>query len=579
MNPSRSPLARRVLDWLPEILFVGVTTAVGIWAGGRWLDPSGDPGFSWSLAYRLAEGDVLYRDVYLAYTPLTPYLLAALGRMFDFSAGFVVGSSWSTAIVAGLLLLRCARPFLSSVERIAVAALILACSLWVPGPGRLVFPYYPGVAQALALALGAMLVVRNPRLSIRTQCGFAGLLCGLSFLAKQEIGVAALIALLVSFLLRPRELLRRGLPLTAAFAAVALTALGIILLAPGVTLDSLRNNNHLWPLDLVPPGDLNRLFRVAGGTFAVGWAYEVRQTAWSFLLQVGLLASAGLLAARARRLSDWLPVFGLASLLLAWWAVESFRFSARAPVELSCAISFAVAALAVGARQLEGREHIVAIGTFAGLAGLRAIFSRSLSGPFDGPAHLGASLTWVIFLCVLVPRVLVPGARGSAYLRRMMTTFLLISGGYGAARGAENLRFPWRVPVPTMRGTVFLDPSRARFLRSLSREIRPGDKVLVLPEINAVDVLFAGRSVSPLEDHLPGWLDLRVEDDLLRRFRAVPPETVVLFNRPLQEFGYSRFGERYGERIAKWIEENYRPVLSERVGSVLRPRSGPAIRQ
>ena len=124
---------RWVIEWLPELIFVAASSVGGIWAGGRWLDPTGDPGFAWSLAYRLAEGDVLYRDVYLAYGPFTPYLLAGLGRLFQFSAGYLVVSNWIAAVVAGVLLLRCGRPFLSTLERITAAGLILAFSLWAPG--------------------------------------------------------------------------------------------------------------------------------------------------------------------------------------------------------------------------------------------------------------------------------------------------------------------------------------------------------------------------------------------------------------------------------------------------------------
>lgn len=575
MRHHRSPVVSRVLDWLPELLFLAVTTAVGLWAGGRWLDPTGDPGFGWSLAYRLAEGDVLYRDVYLAYGPLSPYLLAGLGRLFEFSAGYVVFSSWIAAVVAGVLLLRCGRPFLSTLERIAAAGLILALSLWAPGPGRLVFPYYPGVVHALALSLGAILVVRSARLSVRAQCGFAGLLSGLAFLAKQEIGLAVLIALLASLVLRPNELFSRGAPTIAAFATVVVVALGAILLVSGATLHSLRNQNHVWPLDPVPPSALNHLFRLAAGMKPTDWAFDVRKAAWCLLVQVGLLGSAGLLAARARKLSHWLPVLGLAFALLSWWAVERFRFSTRAPVALSSAVAFLVAAFAVGERRLENREHLVAIGTFAGLAGLRAVFSRTLSGPYDGIAHFATSLTWLLFLCVFAPRILAAEPRAATYARRMTGILLLVTAAYGALVGAEHLRFARGEPVRTLRGTIFLDPTKASFFRSLSREIRPGEKVLVLPEINAVDVLFGARSVSPLQHHLPGWLDLPLENELLRRLEASPPEAVVLFDRSLHEFGVLRFGDGYGQRIARWIEQNYRPVLSERAGSVLRRKTRP----
>jgi hypothetical protein len=493
--------------------------------------------------------------------------------LFDFSAGFVTASGWIAAVAAGVLLLRCVRPYLSTLERIAAAFVVLAFSIWAPGPGRLVFPYYPGVVHALALATGAILVVRDPRLSVRAQCTFAGVLGALAFLAKQEIGVAVLIAILASFVLRPREALSRAARTTAVFVIVSCGVLEGILLFSGVDLAALRNPNHFWPLDPVPPEALNSLFRLAAGMSEPAWAFDVRQAAWCLLAQVGLLAAAGLLAARARMRAHWLPVLGLGIALSAWGAIEGFRFSTRAPVALSTSVAFVVAALALVDRRLEKREPIVAIGVFAGLAGLRAVFSPTLSGPFDGTAHFATSLTWLLFLLVIAPRLLAPEPRAAAYARRMTAVLLFLSAGFGAFAGADHLRFSWREPVSSPRGTIFLDSPKAAFYRSLSREIRPGESVLVLPEINAVDVLFRARSVSPLQDHLPGWLDAPLEEEVLGRLEARPPEAIVLFDRSLHEFGVLKFGDRYGERIASWIEKNYSPVLSRRGGSVLRRKS------
>ena len=572
MTRGRSPFAPRLSEWFPEIFFVAVTTAAGIWAGGRWLDPTGDPGFAWSLAYRLAEGDVLYRDVYLAYGPLSPYLLAGLGRLFDFSAGWFLASNWVAAVTAGVLLLRCGRPLLSTTERLAAAGVILAISVWAPGPARLVLPYYPGVVHALALSLGALLVVRSSRLSTGAGSSIAGLLAGFAFLAKQEIGVAALLAALAPLLARPRELLSRGVRTAASFVVVVGAAFAAILLVPGVTLQALRHSNHLWPLDPAPPEALGTLFRLAAGMSEPGWPFDVRQAAWCLLVQVGLVAVAGLLAVRARKISHWIPVLGLAAVLLAWWAVEGFRFSTRVPVALSAIVAFAVASFGLFARRLEHREELLAIGTFAGLAGLRAVFSPTLSGPFDGPAHFAASVTWILFLCVLVPRYLAPEPRAAAWTRRLTAVLVFATATFGAIAGAQHLRFPWREAVSTARGTVFLDLVDASFFRGLSREIRPGEEVLVLPEINAVDVLYRARSVSPLLDHIPGWLDARVENLLISRLGKTPPEVVVCFERSLYELGASRFGDGYGERVAAWLEERFRPVLVQRAGTILRRR-------
>src|SRR4029453_10188233 len=117
-----------------EILLLLVTTGAAISARGRWIDPIGDIGTWWSAIYRLADGERLYRDVHpLQFGPLSPYLLAAGARTFGASSAYMAAACWIAAIAAALLLLRCARPFLSTVERTALAGLAMAVGLLAPG--------------------------------------------------------------------------------------------------------------------------------------------------------------------------------------------------------------------------------------------------------------------------------------------------------------------------------------------------------------------------------------------------------------------------------------------------------------
>jgi hypothetical protein len=40
MRPNPPFRVRRVVvEWLPEFISTGITTTVGLWAGGRWLGP------------------------------------------------------------------------------------------------------------------------------------------------------------------------------------------------------------------------------------------------------------------------------------------------------------------------------------------------------------------------------------------------------------------------------------------------------------------------------------------------------------------------------------------------------------
>jgi hypothetical protein len=565
-----------VIEWLPELIFVVASSIGGLWAAGRWLTPIGDPGFSWSLAYRLAEGDLLYRDVYLAYSPLSPYLFAAVGHLFRFSATWMILSNWVAAILAGVLLLRCGRPFLTTLERIATGGLILAFSLWVPGDGRLVLPYCPEVVHALILSLGALLVMGSSGLPESTRSWLAGLLGGLAFCFKQEIGLAVLIALLASLLIGGRTSFARGVRIAAGFAAVV--SLAAIFVMSSASLDTLRERNHLWPFDLIPPAEWKRVLRIAAGMRPVGWLHEVGHAFWGLLVQLVLLAYFGLLTARERKFWYWTPVTVLAVVLLGWWVFEDFSLTIRTPVALSSAVAFLAAAIAIAepGREKTERAQLVALGIFAGLAGVRAVFSASIHAHFDGPAHFATSLTWVLFLCVSAPRILARAPKATLYARRLTAILLLVGAWYGALRGVQSLRFPSRESVETPRGTVFLDHWNASFYRMLSKGLKPGEKVLVLPEINAVDVLFGVRSVSPLLFHIPGWLDPPFEKELIRRFEANPPDAVVLFNRPLHEFGVARLGEGFGELLSDWVSRNYQPVAKLRSGSLMRRRTASA---
>src|SRR5215813_12088835 len=134
----------RLLGWLPEIALVGVTTAAGLWAAGRWIEPVGDPGIWWSTIYRLANGETLYRDIYLQFGPLSPYLLSLGVRLFGATASYLLLATWIPAIAAALLLLLAARETLNMIERLALAGLLLSESIFAPGMARLVYPYAPG---------------------------------------------------------------------------------------------------------------------------------------------------------------------------------------------------------------------------------------------------------------------------------------------------------------------------------------------------------------------------------------------------------------------------------------------------
>jgi hypothetical protein len=564
---QRDPSLRdRLLDWSPEIALVVATTAGGLWAAGRWVDPVGDPGIWWSAFYRLANGEKLYRDVYLQFGPLSPYLLSFGARLFGASASYFLIASWLPAIGASLLLLRAARPALSLLERFAVAGLLISESLFVPGPGRLVFAYAPASVQALLFSVAAFLLSTGSARASKFY--LAGSLAGLAFCSKQEIGLACLAAILASALVRRRGLGQSARSL-AAFSAVSV--LGAVFVFSSAPVDVLRDRSHLWPLAFVPPEPWNHLYRWVAGVSILRWEVLVLRWAWLGLACVALSAVFGLLMGREKKPIRWVPAAAVIAVLLFSWPREGIpRSEGFHPVALSAGVAVLSAGLAFLSPGLAGRASMLALSVFAGLIGARAAFGTERFGPYSGIAHFSTAFTWVLFLCVLVPKFLLRGERAAAWTRRAWAAALLIVAGVDAVAGLESLKERSKEIVRTPGGRIAVSASLAPFFRAIGSNVRRGESIWVLPEINGVDALFHARNISPYPSHLPGWLDEEAEVELIHFVERHPPDVVVIFDRSVKEYGVADFGEGYDRLLSEWVERNYSVVEAMPAGRILR---------
>jgi len=570
-RPPSAPF-QKGREWFPELLLLLVTTGAGLWARGRWIDPVGDVGTWWSATYRLANGEQLYRDLYLQFGPLSPYLLAFGARIFGASATYMAAAFWIAAIAAATLLLRCARPFLSLLERVALVGLILGISVFAPGPGKLVFPYAPGAVHALALSLAALLFIRPGRRSLEIRAWLCGLLAGLAFSAKQEIGLACLVALIASaYLTQARRLAWIGRVLAGFCVPAILAALLVLSSAP---VRSLREESHVWPLAPAPPDSWVYLYRLVGGFADTQWAPVILESFGQLFWSIALFAVVGLLITRERRPSRWLWTAIPLSGLVVWWALNRFEWrTGFHPISLSMAIAILVVIAALAMRQLPERGFLLALGAFAALLGARTAVSTQVAGPYSAVAHFASALTWIVFLCIVAPRVFSNSEKAGAVMRRFIGVAVLAVSWQGAFSGIRSLQGDWREEIETRRGPVFVDARLAPFFRVLAQNLRPGERIWVLPEINAVDALFETGNVSPYLSHMPGWLDEKAEVKLLERVEVNPPDTVALFARDTREYGVEPFGRGYDRLLAEWIARNYSAVETIRSGSILRRRA------
>src|SRR5262249_24510118 len=143
-----------------------------------------------------------------------------------------------------------------------------------------------------------------------------------------------------------------------------------------------------------------------------------------------------------------------------------------------------------------------------------------------------------------------PGDPAARFTRLVWAIVLFPVVCLGAAIGIYSLGSSAYRPVDTPRGRIWAPAETAELYAVAGREIRPGERVLALPETNAVDVLFEARSASPFVLMMPGWLDARGEEQLIRKFETEPPDVIVVFQRPTWEYGVAPFSQGFGPLLA-----------------------------
>src|SRR5919202_48000 len=259
------------------IPLVGLATAaLSGWAARTGIDVT-DEGYFLDLAYRVHQGELPYRDFATYYTPGIFYLHAAAFAMGGVDVMSVRFLSVGIRTACGLALYGLTR----RVAPWPFAAVGAMLSLSVdPGP-------YPGWPALLAVLLMTDLLARHALRGHRVWLALAGLLAGVAFLFKQNVGAFAALSIAGYVVLRPFPsaswLVVAGQGLLAAGLAVAVWA--FLQLAPAEPAGAVL----WWPVVAVLTLFLYRAWQ---GGRPRGWAGGV-----STLVADGAAAGLGFAAA------------------------------------------------------------------------------------------------------------------------------------------------------------------------------------------------------------------------------------------------------------------------------------------
>jgi hypothetical protein len=552
------------------ILFAAAAAMVA-WTWQTWPDAVSDSGRELYVAWQLASGKVLYRDVAYFNGPLSPYLNALWFAIAGPGLSILEVANGVLALVAVVLSWRFVRRLAGPAE--ATACTLLFATVFLTGPLTAIgsfswlIPYSHEMTHGVLLLL-VLLVALERWLTRRGTPDLVtcGLLTGACLLTKPEITLAAGAMLVTAFGLAEGRRAWRPMAIAGATAlSVPLAAWAVLSAAmpAGVALNGIVGSwAHLTDSRLTTMPYF-RMFLGSDRPLANLGAMLAWSAAWVAIAAVAVLV--GRIAGtreRAARAIGAAAAIGVAAALVAGRNVVPWHDVFRPlPVAAACVLAWAAAGT------LRAREA-----------------SARIRGALTATAAAGAlALTFKMFLFARVwhygfalgmPAALLAVASIGAAVRRVTLArggSPFASGGVlaGALAGTIAGHLFLMAPIVKVRdvrvGTgrdVFMSDARGVVINATvaaaARRARGDTTLAILPDGVMISYLARLPNSTPYVIGNPVDVAIFGEERMLAAYRANPPDLLAVTWCDTTIYGYpGGFGRDYARSLRAWIATSY----------------------
>ena len=550
----------------------------------RWPDLIVDFGGQLYMPWRLANGAVLYRDLfYFAGGPLSQYFNALLFKIFG-PAFLTLMVANLTLVVATLILIY--RRFAAATDVLAATTICLGIVLVFAfsqysgiGNYNYIAPYSHEVLHGLLLSILAVALLSDWLAKEKIRFAFAaGFCCGLVFLTKPDVFVALAAAGAVAFVVY--WLTRRRID----FAAKSLAAFWLagIIPALGFFLFFLRIENWRESLRAVFFGWLP-LFQTAVMKnpfyqWCMGFdnpILHLREMFLHFLFVAGAVAFYAAVFRLAEKLKlqpmKWL-VYVLLILPLLYLAIQFPWINCGASLPL---LAFtALVLLRENYKKLSATQEI-AFPLLWSVFGLALLLKLGL---FPRVWHYGFALAMPAFVSAvylllwLLPHLLEKRFHVPVRPFRAAVWLVLMIGFASLFLGSEKMFAAKNLAVGRGRDRILAvgpqdNAVEARTIQAalnwMAANVPPNATVAALPQGAMLNFLSRHVNPTPCLDWNPTMFTVFSQEKMTAAFEKNPPDYVVLVEWNAYDFGVvGEFGHcpGYGVELMQWIARNYAPA-------------------
>ncbi|HZM19594.1 MAG TPA: glycosyltransferase family 39 protein [Gaiellaceae bacterium] len=531
---------------------------------GTWGDLDSDTGYDLVAGIRMADGEVLYRDLTYFYGPLAP----ALAALAVLAGGPSVGSAVALGlIVAGAIVLgtyALARTLVEPLGAFLAAALTAAVAL-IPNNYSFVIPHTHAATLGTLGLLAMLLCAYRYAQSARTSwLVLAGASIGVVALTKPEPLVAGAVAAGLWLVLRAfagARFRREALLLTAPALAIPAVVYGAFAAVAGARTLVLEN---LYPVDFLDAAGNamleNRMPMTVSSFAEVGGKLALYVAGCAALVLVGARIAKG--GRVGRLLVAACVVGGLLFLVGALVKPDGLRDGMY--YLYGWIPAGAVIALALLVRRYRRRDGAWTPQQQAELttAAVLAVLAFTTYASFVVHGWRPQMAVYYLpFAAVLLARLhLVELARSRpAYV--LGVVWLAFLAGAAAGLTLKDARAE-SATVRGSGGSLAEAPAEAALYQSaldaISARTQPGEPILVAPLMTGLYPLSERKSPLPELSLLPGALSSRADERAaIARLEEAGVRLAITDNREWPGYGHTSFGESFDRELARWIEANF----------------------
>lgn len=568
------------------------------WGWRRWADLLVDYGNQLYIPWRITEGDVLYRDLFYVFGPLSSYLHAGLFSILGPGAHYL--SLFNIVLTVLLTILIYSMALRLSDRWTATMASLVFLLVHALGQHKFlgnynfIQPYSYDLTHGILLSFIALhQVLKYLERPTSNRVLVIGLLLGLVFVTKIEVMLAAGLAVPTGLVLAvsahrlPPRIIARHVLISLMGAVTPLLAFLIFFSLHMPPAEALSCLFLPWKLAMAPEvHDFFYFKKMKGIAFLGHNLYQIfLYTGVLIIILAGLLACNRLLNKRSA--NSWKPALVLSAILaacvLAGFPQIPWRYFLKPLPLLVLALGvFLIFRLQKNFspnRRFVRDAGLLVLAIF-GLALMLKVFFRVVIMHYGFALSVPAAVVTVIALTYTLPQAL--GKRwGPQFTYRFAVSALLIF--YAGAMSFDSYLFFSKKQLAVGRGPdliydyhpmsrmeggkPYMKGLLTKFaLEYIEQEIPPDATLTVMPD--AVVFNYLSRHRDPAKGFLLNpvtWVLFERDDYLLRLLRHEPPDYIALVDRSYFEFDLPLFGKDYGVFINQWIQNHYQ--LIKQIGS------------